>query len=456
LQKAIQQSLQIEDEKKRVEIIEEEELKRAIKQSLLDSVRPVEEGNKKEEKKEKKPEPKREEKKPEPKIEEKKPEPKKEVFSIEKNNMFNFDSKEMPNQNINTPMDKKTEKQNKPNFVISSSKGTEFQIEGKKKEIDNSINNKKNTNFQIDSGKTDLVFTAPTPTNFNPYARPPSYQQNNNVKIENNHITQELIDDTKKEKKPKKAKKPDDEIKEKKDYTPTLIEIGKKIINENTDNNKNKIEIKNDNKNDNKKSFNLLQFDDNQKEENIIVAKEIKREKASDIIKNSLNQINQNKNNEKKDDNDDDGLLIDDDEEDVNVNQNKININQPKTNTFIDKKKDINLGKVKLGKDGGNFLNNFSGMKNYERGGFEKMENKMKETQFKSVIDNQNDDDDYLNKLREVENEKQAKLREYREHLLKMKKEKRENKAKEVLSPEELSKLESKKRLAEQLKAKRK
>ena len=58
--------------------------------------------------------------------------------------------------------------------------------------------------------------------------------------------------------------------------------------------------------------------------------------------------------------------------------------------------------------------------------------------------------------MREVENEKQAKLREYREYLLKMKKEKRENKAKEVLSPEELAKLESKKRLAEQLKAKRK
>ena len=42
------------------------------------------------------------------------------------------------------------------------------------------------------------------------------------------------------------------------------------------------------------------------------------------------------------------------------------------------------------------------------------------------------------------------------EQLLKIKKEKRENKAKEVLSPEELAKLESKKRLAEQLKAKRK
>ena len=101
-------------------------------------------------------------------------------------------------------------------------------------------------------------------------------------------------------------------------------------------------------------------------------------------------------------------------------------------------------------------MNNFSGMKNYEKGGMEKMENKIKESKIKSVLDNENDDDDFKQKLREVENEKQAKLKEYREYLLKMKKEKRENKAKEVLSPEELAKLESKKRLAEQLKAKRK
>ena len=84
------------------------------------------------------------------------------------------------------------------------------------------------------------------------------------------------------------------------------------------------------------------------------------------------------------------------------------------------------------------------------------MENKIKESKIKSVLDNENDDDDFKQKLREVENEKQAKLKEYREYLLKMKKEKRENKAKEVLSPEELAKLESKKRLDEQLKAKRK
>ena len=255
------------------------------------------------------------------------------------------------------------------------------------------------------------------------------------MKIENSHVTEELIDDT-----------PEIKKEEKKDYKPTLIEIEKKKA-EIKEKKNIIIENKDDNKKENKKSFNLLQFEENPKEENIVMAKEIKREKASDIIKNSLNQ------NKINDENDDEGLLIDDDEgEDINNDKQ----NAPKTNTFIDKKKDINLGKIKLGKDGGNFLNNFGGMKNYEKGGINKMENIIKADQHKSVLDNQNDDEDYLDKIKEVENEKQARLKEYMEQLLKMKKEKRENKAKEVLSPEELAKLESKKRLAEKLKAKRK
>lgn len=177
------------------------------------------------------------------------------------------------------------------------------------------------------------------------------------------------------------------------------------------------------------------------------MTKEIKTEKASDIIKNTLNE------NKIKDDENDGGLLIDDDEEDASNFNPK---NGPKTNTFINKKEDIKLGNIRFGKDGGNFINNFRDMSNYERGGMENLENKFKEGKITSVVQNQNEDEDYQNKLREVENEKQAKLRAYREYLLKMKKEKRENKAKEVLSPEELAKLESKKRLAEQLKAKRK
>ena len=443
LQKAIQQSLEAEEEKRRIEIIEEEELKRAIKQSLIDSVRPTEPEKKVEEKKpetkieEKKPEPKIEEKKPEPKIEEKKPEPKKEEFKIQSNNNFNLQSDKAPDKKITTPLitntkkainiisnndnfqfsglePPKEEKLTKPTNIISASKGFEFQIEGKKNE------------FGIALQKS------------NPYARPaPVPASQSKVQIENKHKEENLIDDDPKEKTEKT---------EKKDYSPTIIEIEKKNKEEIKEEKKNEIKI--ENKKEEKPSFNLLQFEDNSKDENIIVANEIKREKASDIIKNALNE------NKIQDENDDGGLLIDDEEDENPYNAN--NASGPKTNTFIDKKKDINLGKVKIGRDGGNFLNNFSGMQSYEKGGLQKMENRIKQQQ-KSVINNQNDeDDDFNKKLKEVEMEKQAKLKEYRDLLLKMKKEKRENKAKEVLSPEELAKLESKKRLAEMLKAKRK
>ena len=115
------------------------------------------------------------------------------------------------------------------------------------------------------------------------------------------------------------------------------------------------------------------------------------------------------------------------------------------------------MGKIKLGKPKGNFLNNFSMKGNYEKGGIEKLENIVKEEKVQSVIGTKKEEDeDYKDKLKEVEQEQMNKLKEYREYLLKIKKEKRENKAKEVLSQEELEKLESKKRLAEQLKAKRK
>lgn len=441
LQKAIQQSLQFEDEKRKMEIIEEEELKRAIKQSLIDSVRaqPEEKGEKKERKERKEKKEKVEESEPIPQKEE----PKKEDFKISKNDTFNF-SEEKPSAPL-IKKEEKIEEKPKPNLVFSSSKGTQFKIEGKKKEEITPIETKKKpVEFQIDSGKNDFAFSAPTSQNpyarptqaQNPYARPSPDQQNINVKIENTHIKQQLIDDSPRNKK------------EKKDFSPTLIEIGNNNKKGIKDDKKEILkEAQNANKNENKKSFNLLQFEENTKEENIEVAKEIKREKASDIIKNT---IGQHKQTYEKDEKNDDGLLIDDDEDIKDKNDNV-----PKTNTFIDKKKDINLGKIRVGKEGGNFLNNFSGMKNYEIGGLEKMENRLKESQFKSVIGNQYDED-YQNKLKEVEMEKQAKLKEYREYLLKIKKEKRENKAKEVLSPEELAKLESKKRLAEQLKAKRK
>ena len=465
LQKAIQKSLEIEDEKRKIAIIEEEELKRALKQSLLDSVKA------KPSTEEKKPEVKNEEKKSEAKAEEKKPkqEQKKEEFIIDKNEEINFEKKEKPktetptvSTNKNTfniisnntnfqfsgAAPKQVPQQNKPTNIISASKGFEFQIESKKKDfgissmspttISNTTENPNPNPYARPSPSTQSnPYARPSPSNeSNPYSRPspsnesnpyarPSPSTQSNLKVDNSHtIKQDLIDN-----------EPEPKNNEKKFTNDTPLIENKINENENKD------------KKDNKKSINLLQFEDNTKEEKIEVTKEIKTEKASDIIKNTLNE------NKIKDDDNDGGLLIDDDEEDAsNFKPN----NGPKTNTFINKKEDVKLGNIRFGKDGGNFINNFRDMSNYERGGMENLENKFKEGKIKSVVQNQNEDDDYQNKLREVENEKQAKLREYREYLLKMKKEKRENKAKEVLSPEELAKLESKKRLAEQLKAKRK
>ena len=465
LQKAIQKSLEIEDEKRKIAIIEEEELKRALKQSLLDSVKakPTTDTEVK------KPEVKNKEKESGNKMEEKKPkqEPKKEEFIIDKNETINFEKKEKPKEeapavssnkntfniisnNTNFQFSGTTPKEvpqpNKPTNIISASKGFEFQIESKKNDFGISSmspttisNTTENPNpYARPSPSTESnPYARPSPsTESNPYARPsPSTQSNpyarpspsiqSNLKVDNSHlIKQGLIDDD-----------PEPKSNEKKFTNDTDTPLNQNNINENKE------------KNDNKKSKNLLQFEDNTKEEKIEVTKEIKTEKASDIIKNTLNE------NKIKDDNNDGGLLIDDDEEDAsNFKPN----NGPKTNTFINKKEDIKLGNIRFGKDGGNFINNFRDMSNYERGGMENLENKFKEGKITSVVQNQNEDEDYQNKLREVENEKQAKLRAYREYLLKMKKEKRENKAKEVLSPEELAKLESKKRLAEQLKAKRK
>ena len=448
LQKAIQQSLEIQDEKRRIQVIEEEELRRALKQSLLESNNQKKKEN----------------------LETKKEEPKKEEFKIEKKDIFNIENKDntknqannniISNISVNTNFqlsgNEKKEEQ-KPTQIFSASKGFDFQIESTKKDFGE---NSKKIYFIPNNSVNQEILP-------NPYCRPPPQDNNQkqdiNPKIENNNIEQQqLIDDdnevnvrVNKENKIIYPKEEKDTEKKNKNYDPTLIQVQSLKKEENL-NVEPKFEIKNENINKKETNNNndLIKFEDT-KEEKVILTNEIKREKPSDIIKNTLaeNKLPEKKeiNNEGNEGNE--GLLIDDDEEEQNANSES----GPKTNTFIDKKQDINLGKVRVGKDGGNFLNNFTGIKTYEKGGIEKMEKNIKEREFKSVLVNKNEfDEDYKIKLQEVEKEKQAKLKEYREYLLKMKKEKRENKAKEVLSPEELAKLESKKRLAEQLKAKRK
>ena len=420
LQEVIKQSLAMEEEKRRIAVIEEEELNRALKQSLMESTNPPE--NKKEEP------PKKEE-------------PKKPIFQIQKNDNIQFENKpKEESKPAPTPQ--------KP-IVLAASSNNSFQFSGieQKKDISTQpqpIPEKKKENL-IDENNEDKTKEKP--------------------KREIQYIEPEKEENKKPEIEKVEIQRKKEEIIEKKP---------KPIINSVYDRNN----YKNENNN------NIINLEDNNKDENIIITNEIKtkinhkpqienpvpdsqNQKASDIIKQSLgeNKINENNNNiningdEENNDNDIgnyDRLLISDDEDEEE--KPKENIEQkPLANAFIDKKNDFNLGKVRIGKDGGNFLNNFNyAVKNYEKGGIDKLEHKLKQQQqIQSVISNPDEDDDYLTKLKEVEKEKNEKLKEYREKLTKMQKEKRENKAKQTLSPEELAKLQRRELLAQKLKAKR-
>ena len=441
LQEVIKQSLALEEENRRKAVIEEEELNRALKQSLLESTNPP---NKPEEPK--KEEPKKpdfqiqkndnilyyNQPKPKPKEEPKEVPPSKKpiVFATTSNNSFQFSGLVQNNEE---------KKDIKPSNIISANKGYDFQIQSN------------NNSFGISS------------KNF-PENKIEENQDINSEKKVKGEI--EYKDNTFEEKKKPEIEKVEiqrkkEEIKEKK----LIIDYGN-----------NKKDIKNDNK---------LIEEDNIKDDNnnIVVTNEIKiknkpppimqppleEQKPSDIIKkNNENETTQTNNiiheNYEQDDTNMGGgydrLLISDDEDDdekPNLNSN-INNNielKPLSNAFIDKKNDYNLGKVQVGKDGGNFFNNFGGgIKNYQKGGMEQLESKLKKEQFQSVIAKPNEDDDFFAKLKEVEKEKNEKLKEYREQLTKMQKEKRENKAKQTLSKEELAKLQRRELLAQKLKAK--
>ena len=427
LQEVIKQSLTLEEEKRRIAVIEEEELNRALKQSLLDMKNP----QKKEEEPKKEEQPKKEEKK---KID----------FQITKNENFLFENK--PKEQTPLPPPKKP-----MTYIASSNNSLQFTSTAPKKEEKPEIK----------------------PSN-----------DNNNFAIESQSISEKKKEDLIEEDENNKGKKEKRDIQ----YKDIPINENKKPEIEKVEIQRKKEEIKEKNKiifednpydkNKNKNAFNIVELEDHSKDDNIIITNEIKTkqpqqqikpqikepesQKASDIIKQSLNEnkINENIEDDNNNENEFGGydrlLISDDDDDEEKKDENKEQ--NPLANAFIDTKKDINLGKVRIGKDGGNFFNNFSEPKKYEKyekGGIEKLENKLKQEQIQSVISNPNDDDDYLAKLREVEKEKNQKLKEYREKLTKIQKEKRENKAKQTLSPEELAKLQRREQLAEKLKAKR-
>ena len=443
LQEALKQSAAIEEEKRRREVIEEEEFNRAIKQSLLESTNP---SNKPEE-------PKKEE-------------PKKVDYQIQKNDNILYYNQPKP---IPKEEPKEVPPPKKP-LVFTTTSNNSFQYSGlvqnneEKKEIkpSNNITANKGYDFQIQSNNNNFGITS---QNIQEIKIEENKDINKAKKIKKEFEIKDNILDEKKKPEIEKV-----EIQRKKEE----IKEGKPIIDYGNNNNKQNI----------KNNTNLIE-EDNEKNENnnIVVTNEIKiknkpvpemhppveEQKPSDILKkNYQNETNQTNNiiheNYEQDDTNTNGgydrLLISGDEDDeVKPNNNNINNNtetKPLSNAFIDKKNDYNLGKVQTGKDGGNFLNNFSGgIKNYQKGGMEQLESKLKKEQFQSVISKPNEDDDFFAKLKEVEKEKNEKLKEYREQLTKMQKEKRENKAKQILSKEELAKLQRRELLAQKLKAKR-
>ena len=139
INEAIKQSLADEDEKRRIAIIEEEEMKRAIKQSLEQQKKDQKKNEQQKKEEAKKVEPKKEEIKKEetkkeetkkeeikieePKKEETKKEPKKFEPSISSVANFQFSGEEKPQENKANPT------------LISANKGYQFQVSSKAEEF---------------------------------------------------------------------------------------------------------------------------------------------------------------------------------------------------------------------------------------------------------------------------------------------------------------------------------
>ena len=359
INEAIKQSLADEDEKRRIAIIEEEELKRAIKQSLKQSKidQKKKENEKKEEPKKEEPkkeEPKKEEpKKEEPKKEEpKKEEPKKEEPKKEEPKKFTPIISSQSNfqySGIEKPEEKKKEE------VFSPNKGFQLQVSSKAEE------------FGVDNGAKNIVHESTMPA---PLIQEPLKKEEK--KIEEEKKPQNIIKNEKKftndgenqnviieQKKPERITRDFVNIFEEKKLT--LAPLA------------NKSNISNPNKPSLKEDVQKGQKDKLKGEiERMNKKNEMPKESASDVIKNSLKQSTMNKNDINNLE-DDGGLLIDDDEEEVIF----------KNNSGNSQGHNIHFGKISIPKD-------------------------------------------FNDKIPDYDKEKQNQLKEYREKVLKIKKEERE------------------------------
>ena len=340
LNEAIKQSLAEEDEKRRIAIIEEEEIKRAIKQSLEQAKK---EGKNLETKKEetKKEEPKKEKsiKEEQMKEESKKEEPEKEESKkkfapiISNITTFQYYGEERPKENEQKPK------------IISSNQGIQFQVNSKTEELEI----KKESKNEI-------------------------YESSNPAPI--------LVE----EKKPKIAKKIEEENENKK---PDIIiakkeeRITRDFVNIFEEKKMTLAPLIHKSSNQSVKISLKQELEKNQKAniqkdiERMQKKTEIKTESPKDIIKSSLMQSTNNKNDINYMDDDGGGLLIDDDEDDIPPSQNDKKDYSTNNN--------IHFGRIAIPKN-------------------------------------------FNDKIPDYNKEKQEQLKEYREKVLKQKKDEREQK----------------------------
>lgn len=137
-------------------------------------------------------------------------------------------------------------------------------------------------------------------------------------------------------------------------------------------------------------------------------------------------------------------------EEKTNVQTSSITSSK---NNFLDNDQKQSLPKIKDKKLGKFFDQQFDSNKFGNQPGLEEIESSINKP-IGSVVQEEKDED-LLKKFSQIEQEKAKKMLEYREKILKMKKEKRAEKEKEAhLSKEDLMRLEHRKQLAEKLKNK--
>ena len=317
LNEAIRQSLEDEEEKRRIAVIEEEEMRRAIKQSLETS------------KKEQKEKEKEKEKKVEAKKEEPKKEEKKFVPTISTNINFQFSGELKPQETKNNPS------------IISSNKGFQLQVSSKaedfgisnqpKKEIKDSTMPAPTIEPKFEKKKEENKPERPKKVEIKEETKKPKKVEIKEEKKEKKQDNENIINEPKKEERITR-----DFVNIFEEKKMTLAPLLHKSVPQNP--------YKRDNvppstlKEDLEKSQrNNVQKDIEKMKKKV----ENENESAKDVIKNSLKQSTMTKNDINYID-DDGGLLIDDDEEEEMVENNKQN------NT---KSNNIHLGRIAIPKN---------------------------------------------------------------------------------------------------------